>query len=144
MLNLVPFRSRSLRHSPFAIDRFFDDPFFRAFDETRREWSPAVEIFESDEEIRLTAELPGLAEEDIHINVEDNLLSLAGERNSEKREEGEYVRTERWYGKFSRSFRLPETADAEKISAELKDGVLTVTVPKKEEAKPKQIEIKVN
>jgi len=144
MLNLVPFRTRSLGHSPFAIDRFFDEPFFRSFNETHRDWSPAVEIIESNEEILLKAELPGMAEEDIHINVEENLLSLTGERTSEKKEEGDYVRSERWYGKFSRSFRLPETAEVEKISAELKKGVLTVTVPKKEEAKPRQIEVKVN
>lgn len=144
MLNLVPFRSRSLRNSPFTIDRFFEDPFFSGFDEKRRDWSPAVEIVESDEEIVLTAELPGLKEKDVHINVEDNLLSLTGERTFEKKEEGEYLRSERWYGKFSRSFRLPETADVEKISAGLKNGILTVTVPKKEEAKPRQIEVKVN
>lgn len=144
MLNLVPFKSRSLRHTPFAIDRFFDDPFFRFNDETPREWSPAVEIVESDEEIALTAELPGLEEKDVKINVEDNLLSLSGERTVEKNEEGRYVRSERWYGKFSRSFRLPETADLENINAKLANGVLTVTVPKKEEAKPRQIEVKVN
>jgi HSP20 family protein len=144
MLSLVPFRSKSLRHSPFAIDRFFDDPFFFGFDESRRDWNPAVEIVESDDEIMLTAELPGLEEKDIHINVEENLLSLTGERTFEKKEEGDYLRSERWYGKFSRSFRLPETADVEKISAKLKNGVLIVTVPKKEEAKPRQIEVKVN
>ena len=144
MLNSVPFKSRSLRHTPFAIDRFFDDPFFRFIDETPKEWSPAVEIVESDEEISLTAELPGLEEKDVKINVEDNLLSLSGERTIEKNEDGRSVRSERWYGKFSRSFRLPETADLENINAKLANGVLTVTVPKKEEAKPRQIEVKVN
>ena len=144
MLNSVPFKSRSLRHTPFAIDRFFDDPFFRFIDETPKEWSPAVEIVESDEEISLTAELPGLEEKDVKINVEDNLLSLSGERTIEKNEDDRYVRSERWYGKFSRSFRLPETADLENINAKLANGVLTVTVPKKEEAKPRQIEVKVN
>jgi len=144
MLNLVPYRSRSLRHSPFAVDRFFDEPFFRFLDESHREWSPAVEIIESDEEISLKAELPGLEEKDIRINVEENLLNLTGERTSENKQEGDCVRSERWYGKFSRSFRLPETADVENIKAELKNGVLAVTVPKKEEAKPRQIEVKVN
>ncbi|MGW8178481.1 MAG: Hsp20/alpha crystallin family protein [bacterium] len=144
MLNLVPFRSRRLGHNPFAVDRFFDDRFFHFLDETPKEWSPAVEIIESDEEISLTAELPGLEEKDIRISVEDNLLSLSGERTIEKNEEGKHVRSERWYGKFSRSFRLPETADLENIKARLTNGVLTVTVPKKEEAKPRQIEVKVN
>jgi len=144
MLNLIPLRSRTLRHSPFAIDRFFDEPFFRSSDDSTKRWSPAVEIMDSDGEIVLTAELPGIAEDDIHISVEENLLSLTGERIFEKKEEGDYIRSERWYGKFSRSFRLPETADAEKISAELKNGVLTVKVRKKEEAKPRQIAVKIN
>ena len=144
MLSLVPFRTKNLRHSPFEIDRFFDDPFFHGMDDSNRTWSPAVEIVETGEEILLTAELPGLEEKNIHINVEENLLSLTGERTFEKKEEGDYLRTERWYGKFSRSFRLPEIADVENIKAELKNGVLTITVPKKEEAKPRQIEVKVH
>ena len=144
MFNLVPFRYRSPRHDLFALDRFFDEPFFRVSDEPRRDWRPAVEIFESDEETVLTAELPGLEEGEVKINVEDNLLSLAGERSFEKKEDRDYLRSERWYGKFFRSFRLPETADVENIKAELKNGVLTIRVPKKEEAKPRQIEVKVN
>ena len=144
MLNLVPFRSRNLRHSPFDFDRLWDDPFFRVFDESHRDWTPAVEIVESDNEILLTADLPGLEDKDIHIGVEENLLSVTGERTCEKREQAEYLRSERLYGKFPRSFRLPETADLEKISAKLRNGVLTISVPKKEEAKPRQIEVKVN
>ena len=144
MLSIVPFRSRSSRHNAFAIDRFFDEPFFRFLNESPREWSPAVEIIESDDEILFQAELPGLEEKDIHISVEENVLSLTGERTLERKVEGECHRSERWYGKFARSFRLPGTADLEHIKAELKKGVLTVTVPKKEEAKAKQIEVKVN
>ena len=144
MLNLVPFRSRTARHNPFDVSRFLDDPFFHFVEESRREWNPAIEIVESDNEIVLTAELPGLEDKDIHIGVEENLLSVSGERKFEKKEEGEYLRCERWYGKFSRSFRLPETADLEQIKAGLKNGVLTISVPKKEEARPRQIEVKVN
>ena len=144
MFSLVPFRSRALRHDPLSLDRFFDEPFTKLFEESHRDWSPAVEIFESDEEIVLSTELPGLEEKDVHINVEDRLLSISGERSFEKKEDRNYLRSERWYGKFSRSFRLPETADVENIQAELKSGVLTVTVPKKEEAKPRQIEVRVN
>ena len=144
MFSLVPFKSRALRHDPMSLDRFFDESFSSFFEDTARDWNPAVEIFESDEEIVLTTELPGLEEKDVHISVEDRFLSISGERSFEKKEDRNYLRSERWYGKFSRSFRLPETADFENIQAELKSGVLTVTVPKKEEAKPRQIEVRVN
>lgn len=144
MFNLVPFTSSSPRHDLFALDRFFSEPFFRSPDEPRGEWRPAVEISESKEEIVLTAELPGLEEKDVKINVEGNLLNLTGERSFQKKGDGDCLRSERWYGKFSRSFRLPETADLESIKAELKSGVIVITVPKKEEAKPRQIEVKVN
>ena len=107
-------------------------------------WYPAVDIFDKDNEIVLKAELPGLKKEDIDIHVEDNLLTLRGERKREEevKEKG-YYRSERAYGQFSRSFTLPATVDAKKISASFKDGVLAVALPKAEEAKPRQIEVKV-
>ena len=107
-------------------------------------WYPAVDIFDNDNEIVLKAELPGLNKEDIDIHVEENLLTLRGERKREEeiKEKG-YFRSERAYGTFSRSFTLPATVAANKIGASYKDGILTVTLPKAEEAKPRQIEVKV-
>jgi len=107
-------------------------------------WAPPVDIFEREGNIVLTAELPGVDPKDVDIRVENNVLSLRGSRNFEaetKRED--YHRVERAYGSFSRSFTLPNVVDTEKIQADYKDGVLKVTLPQKEEAKPKQISISV-
>jgi HSP20 family protein len=145
MMNIVPFR-RNISLVPRSVDRFFDDPFFRFFDEAaeaRIAWNPAVEVIESENEILFSAEVPGLPKEAINIDVNNYVLTISGERSEEKEENHDYLRRERVYGKFSRSFRLPKTADVEKVSASLKDGVLEVKVPKKEEAKPKQVKIKV-
>ncbi len=107
-------------------------------------WAPAVDIFEHEDNIVLKAELPGIDPKDVNIHVENNVLSLRGERKFEtevKREDCH--RVERAYGTFSRSFTLPNVVNTEKIDAEYKDGVLKVTLPQKEEAKPKQISIAV-
>lgn len=107
-------------------------------------WAPAVDIYETDKEIVLKAELPEMLEKDIDIKVEDNVLSITGERRMEKEvKEENYHRIERAYGSFNRSFTLPRTVDREGIKAAYKDGVLKVTLPKKEEVKPKQIKIDV-
>jgi HSP20 family protein len=107
-------------------------------------WAPAVDIYETDKEIVLKAELPEMQEKDISIKVEDNVLSVSGERKMEKEvKEENYHRIERSYGSFSRSFTLPQTVDRDTIKASYKDGVLKVTLPKKEEVKPKQIKIDV-
>lgn len=107
-------------------------------------WAPAVDIFERDGSIVLTAELPGVDPKDVDIRVENNVLSLRGERkfDSETKRE-DYHRVERAYGSFIRSFTLPNVVDTEKIKADYKDGVLKVTLPQKEEAKPKQISISI-
>jgi HSP20 family protein len=107
-------------------------------------WAPSVDIFERDGSIVLKAELPGINADDVDIRVENNTLTLRGERKFEsdiKRESCH--RVERAYGTFSRSFTLPNVVDTEKIKADYKDGVLQVTLPQKEEAKPKQITIAV-
>jgi HSP20 family protein len=107
-------------------------------------WAPAVDIYEREGNLVLKAELPGIEAKDVDIRLENNVLTLRGERqfdNEVKRES--YHRVERSYGTFSRSFTLPSVVDQEKIKAEYKDGVLRVTLPKKEEAKPKQISISV-
>lgn len=107
-------------------------------------WAPAVDIYETPESIVLQAELPGLGKDDIDIQVRDNILTLKGERRSEKEvKEGNYLRVERAYGGFQRAFTLPAAVQADKIRAVFKDGVLDVSIPKAEEAKPKQIKIEV-
>ena len=107
-------------------------------------WAPAVDIYEQDNNIVLKAELPGVDPKDVDIRLENNTLTLSGERkfdNEVKKES--YHRVERAYGAFTRSFTLPTVVDQGSIKAEFKDGVLRVTLPKREEAKPKQIQISV-
>lgn len=106
-------------------------------------WAPAVDVAETQEKIIVRAEVPGMKHEDIQIEFENGLLTLRGERKLEKSEGLTWHRVERVYGNFSRSFTLPRTVDAEKIAATYRDGILEVEVPKKEEAKPKQIRIAV-
>jgi HSP20 family protein len=105
-------------------------------------WSPSVDIFESENEIVLEAELPGMKREDFEVSIENNVITLKGERHFEKKEEGDnYHRVERSYGSFTRSFSLPRTVSAEETSADFKNGILRVSLPKKEEAKARKIEV---
>ncbi len=107
-------------------------------------WSPAVDIYETADAIVLTAELPGLRREDIEIQLRDNTLTLRGERKFEREVKDEnYLRIERSYGAFQRAFSLPTVVQQEKIKAVFRDGVLEVTMPKAEEAKPKQVKVEV-
>ncbi|MGA2475834.1 MAG: Hsp20/alpha crystallin family protein [Terriglobia bacterium] len=109
-----------------------------------RAWAPPVDIYETEDAIVLKAELPGIDPKDVEVRVEDNTLYLKGERNYEKEvNEQNYHRIERSYGSFARSFSLPNSISAEKVKAEYKDGLLTLTMPKREEAKPKTIKIDV-
>ncbi len=108
------------------------------------QWAPRVDIIEDDKEYLIKAELPEVRKEDVKVSVEDGVLTISGERKHEAEENGaKYHRVERAYGLFSRSFTVPESADASKVSAEFKNGVLTVHLPKDEKAKPKSIEVKV-
>ncbi len=108
------------------------------------QWSPLVDITEDDKEYVVKAEIPEMKKEDIKINVHDDVLTMSGERKYEKEEKGKkYHRVERAYGSFMRSFALPEDADGSKISAEYKDGLLKVHLPKSEQAKKKAIEVKI-
>jgi HSP20 family protein len=110
----------------------------------RGEMVPAVDVAEDDKAVTLTAELPGMKEDDVEVVLRDDMLTVKGEKKSERKEDKEnYHLTERRYGAFERTFRLPETADADKIKAAFDDGVLTVTVPKKAEAKKAEKKIKV-
>jgi len=108
------------------------------------EWSPLVDITEDDKEYVVKAEIPEMKKEDIKINVHDDVLTVSGERRYEKDEKGKkFHRVERAYGSFMRSFALPEDADGSKISAEYKDGMLKVHLPKSEQAQKKAIEVKI-
>ncbi|HZD54950.1 MAG TPA: Hsp20/alpha crystallin family protein [Candidatus Aquicultoraceae bacterium] len=105
-------------------------------------WMPAVDIYETKDAVCLRAELPGLDKDSVHVEVKEGVLRLHGERKFEKEvDEENYHRIERSYGSFSRSFTLPSSVDGEKVSARMKDGVLEVKLPKREQAKPKQIRI---
>ncbi|MDH3494246.1 MAG: Hsp20/alpha crystallin family protein [Acidobacteriota bacterium] len=105
-------------------------------------WSPSVDIYESEGEIVLEAELPGMKREDFEVSIENNVITLKGERNFEKKDEGDnYHRVERAYGSFTRSFSLPRSVSADGTSADFKNGILRVTLPKKEEAKARKIEV---
>ena len=108
------------------------------------EWAPVVDIVEDENEYLIKAELPEVKKEDVKVTVQDDVLTISGERMFEKEEKGrKYHRMERAYGSFARSFTLPEDADGEKVAAEFKDGVLKVHLPKSEQAKPKSIEVKI-
>lgn len=133
------------RWDPFTeMSRLQDELFRSSFaprnGASRATFAPAVDVYEDADAIFVQAELPGLKLEDISVGVENDLLTLSGERKSE-REEGHYLR-ERWVGAFSRSFKLPRTVDVEKIEATLKDGILTVRLPKRENVKARRIEVK--
>ena len=108
------------------------------------EWAPLVDIVEDDNEYLIKAELPEVKKDEVKVTVQDDVLTITGERQYEKEEkEKKYHRVERAYGSFARSFTLPEDADGEKVAAEFKDGVLKVHLPKSEKARPKSIEVKI-
>ncbi|MGA2770203.1 MAG: Hsp20/alpha crystallin family protein [Bryobacteraceae bacterium] len=137
----------SLSHfDPLANLRLFEDAFSRMLTEpqTNRPWAPAVDIYETENELVLKADLPDVDLKDIDVRVENQTLTIAGERNFEKQDSGKgYHRIERNYGTFVRSFSVPNTFDTENIAAEFKNGVLSVTLPKKEAAKPRQVKVEV-
>ena len=111
---------------------------------TLPDWTPLADITEDEKEYLIKAELPEMKREDVKVTVENGVLTISGERKFEKEEKKrKYHRVERGYGTFMRSFTLPDDADASKVKAEFKNGLLTVRVPKSEQAKPKQIEVNV-
>ena len=126
--------------------RLFQDTLSKWIDETTqgRPWTPPVDIIETENELVLKADLPDVNMNDIQVNLENGTLSLKGHRKfeSEKKEKG-YHRIERSYGSFARYFAVPDTVDPEKVGAEYKNGVLTITMPKKEVAKPRAVKIDV-
>ena len=145
-MNIVrydPFRD--IRGLQDEMNRLFSSTFSRGGDDqmTRGAWNPSVDIFENKDQIVLEAELPGMNAEDVNISIENNVLTLHGERRFEKKDEGDnFHRVERSYGSFTRSFTLPPTVSSENANAEFNNGVLRLTLAKREEAKPRRIEIK--
>jgi HSP20 family protein len=125
------------------IDRFFEAPLARTSEFLG--WAPAFDVYEEKDNFVIKAELPGMKKEDINVSLHDGDLIISGERKGETKSEGtEIYRAERYFGKFQRTVSLPTAVAAGQVKAEYKDGVLTVTLPKAEEAKPKQIEVNVN
>jgi HSP20 family protein len=137
----------SLTHNdPLVNLRVFEDAFTRLLSEPRtgRPWSPAVDIFETEDELVLKADVPEVELNDIDVRVENQTLTLSGERKFEKDETRKgYHRIERGYGQFTRSFSVPSTVDTEGVAADYRNGVLTVKLPKKAAAKPRQVKIEV-
>lgn len=129
-----------------AFDRFFSRDVWDDEESVNQSgWYPVVDISENTDEYVLNAEMPGLTKEDIHISFTNGILKLEGERKQEEeKKDTDYHRVERVYGKFCRTFRLPNTVKSDKISADFKDGILSVRLPKVEEVKPKQIEVKIS
>jgi HSP20 family protein len=125
------------------FEEFFNDfPFTSSLPETRESWIPSVDILEKDGNLLLRAELPGMTEKQIDLKLEGNTLTLKGERRMDNEDKkSNYHRVESFYGSFTRSFRLPDTVDVEKINAEYKNGVLTVTIPQRPEVKPREIPV---
>src|SRR5690606_6845116 len=147
MVRFEPFRE--LAQMQDRINRIFGDVYTRRYTDDvmqRGDWIPVVDIFENnDQEIVLRAELPGIAKEDVDVRVENNTLTLKGERKREHEvKDDQYHRVERSYGTFSRSFSLPSRIDTDKSRDDCNCGVLTITLPVKEEAKPRQISVSVN
>lgn len=136
---------REIRNLQEEMNRLFASTFTRntETDLMSGAWTPSVDIFENQNEIVLEAELAGLKPEDVEISIENNVLTIRGERKFEKKEEGDnFHRVERSYGSFTRSFTLPPTVETENVTAEFENGVLRLALAKREEAKPRRIEIK--
>jgi len=148
-MSLIRWRpTRDLLSIRDEMNRLFDNIFTGAPERRRGllegEWAPSVDIAETDNDVVVTAELPGVKQDDVDITIADDVLTLKGEKKEEKEvKEKNYHRIERSYGSFQRSVSLPAGVQADKAKATYKDGVLHITVPKAEEAKPKQIKIDV-
>jgi HSP20 family protein len=126
------------------LNSFFDMPFRSGFDRTGQlftEWSPALDLYQSGDHLVALVELPGMRKEDIDISLHDGTLTISGERKRESNNGENAQRTERYVGTFRRSITLPTQVDASKVGATYQDGILKVTLPKAEEAKPKQIQV---
>jgi HSP20 family protein len=138
-----PFRGATTLQE--QINRIFGDGLGRTGEESNlTPWAPAVDIYETENELVVKADLPDVNPQDLDIRVENNILTIRGERKFEKKvNEDQYLRVERAYGAFTRSFSLANSVNSEAIKADYQNGVLTLSIPKREEAKPKQIKVNV-
>jgi HSP20 family protein len=135
----APEFSTGFRSFQDAINRMLSEP------RSQRPWTPAVDIFETENELVIKADLPDVDMKDIQVEMENGTLSLKGERKFESEEQNQgYHRIERSYGSFARYFSLPDTVEPEKVKADYKNGVLKVTLPKKEIAKPRTVKVEVH
>src|SRR3982751_4711626 len=128
------------------LDSLFELPFWSNFGRQSQlfsGWSPALDLYQNSDNVIAVVELPGMRKEDIDISLHDGMLTIAGERRSSWGDGENAERTERFSGKFRRSITLPTRVDAGKVSATYKDGILTITLPKAEEAKPKKVEVTI-
>lgn len=129
------------------LDRLFDSPLAELTRSTQLlgGWTPALDMFEDKDNVVIRAELPGMKKDEIEVSVHDGCLTLSGERKSEqKADEGSAHRSERFFGRFQRTISLPTSVCVDKVKAQYKDGILSVTLPKSEEAKPKHINVQVS
>jgi len=137
-----PFRGTPTLHE--QLNRMFGEGFNRQEESNLTTWAPAVDIMETEHELIVKADLPDVDPKDLDIRVENNILTIRGERKFEKQvNDSNYLRVERAYGSFARSFSLANTVNTEAIKTDYQNGVLTLHIPKREEAKPKQIEVNV-
>ncbi|MCM8796534.1 MAG: Hsp20/alpha crystallin family protein [Candidatus Omnitrophica bacterium] len=153
---LIPWRPREMWWDPFRdleaiqneMNRLFDSSLLRWSDRDvgllEGAWSPAVDIYDSKGNVMVKADIPGMKKDEIEVSVNKDILIIKGEKKQEKEtKEKDFVRTERFYGSFNRAIRLPAEVDASKVNATYKNGVLELVLPKKEEAKPKQLKIDI-
>lgn len=151
MTNLIPWRKKEkagdLANIQNEINRLFNTSLSRWFDTDNlleSAWSPAIDVKESKDDVVIVADIPGVNKEDIEVSVHGDILTIKGEKKQETQEKGkDFIHTERFYGSFSKSISLPCETDISKADTNYKDGVLKIVLPKKEEAKTKQIQIKV-
>ena len=122
------------------VSRFFDEPFFNSA--AAKAWAPSCDLVETDDQIKVLLDLPGMTKDNLDIQLNDSTLVVRGERKFEEQEKAKHHRLERFYGNFTRSFLLPANVEADKITATFKDGVLEVVLPKAESARTRRIQIK--
>lgn len=141
-MNLVQYTRPGLAWPTFGRLANLQDELDRLFESPLQAWAPPLDVVEDKDAFTIRAEIPGMKREDIEVSIQDGALVISGERQEEKVNEGSEVhRKERYYGRFSRALTLPVAVSSDKVKASYKDGVLTVTLPKAEEAKPKQITV---